>query len=73
MKNAMTGLTIPAWLRRLGIGGFAFFLAKGLLWLTVPYLAAGLRATKPQIAAKAAPTSASYFFCRKVIPVTTPA
>lgn len=25
-----------AWLKRLGMGGFLFFLAKGLLWLTVP-------------------------------------
>jgi hypothetical protein len=30
---------IPAWLRRLGLGGFVFFLVKGVLWLTVPYLA----------------------------------
>ena len=40
MKYAMTARTPPAWLRRLGLGGVAFFLAKGLLWLTVPYLAA---------------------------------
>jgi hypothetical protein len=33
---------VPAaqdWLRRLGAVGFLFFLAKGLLWLTLPYLA----------------------------------
>lgn len=24
------------WLKRLGIGGFLFFLIKGLLWLAVP-------------------------------------
>jgi hypothetical protein len=30
---------LPAWLRRLGFAGFLFFLAKGLLWLTVPCLA----------------------------------
>ena len=30
---------LPAWLRRVGLGGFVFFLVKGLLWLTVPYLA----------------------------------
>lgn len=24
------------WLKRIGIGGFLFFLIKGLLWLTVP-------------------------------------
>jgi hypothetical protein len=29
-----------AWLRRLGLGGFMFFLAKGLLWLTVPAMLA---------------------------------
>lgn len=28
------------WLRRLGFAGFLFFLAKGLLWLTVPLLLA---------------------------------
>lgn len=39
MKHATTALTLPPWLRRLGLGGFAFFLAKGLLWLAVPYLA----------------------------------
>ncbi len=26
----------PAWLRRLGVGGFLFFFIKGMLWLTVP-------------------------------------
>jgi hypothetical protein len=26
----------PAWLKRLGAGGFLFFLIKGLLWLLVP-------------------------------------
>lgn len=26
----------PAWLKRLGVGGFLFFLVKGLLWLMVP-------------------------------------
>jgi hypothetical protein len=29
-----------AWLGRFGIGGFLFFLVKGLLWLTVPALLA---------------------------------
>lgn len=24
------------WLKRLGVGGFLFFLVKGLLWLAVP-------------------------------------
>ena len=40
MKNTLTALSLPTWLRRVEVGGFAFFLAKGLLWLTVPYLAA---------------------------------
>jgi hypothetical protein len=26
----------PAWLKRLGVGGFLFFLIKGVLWLLVP-------------------------------------
>ncbi len=30
----------PAWLKQLGVGGFMFFLIKGLLWLTVPALLA---------------------------------
>lgn len=30
----------PAWLKRLGLGGFWFFFAKGLLWLLVPALLA---------------------------------
>ena len=30
----------PAWLKRLGVGGFLFFLIKGVLWLTVPALLA---------------------------------
>lgn len=29
-----------AWMKRLGFWGFLFFLAKGLLWLIVPYLVA---------------------------------
>jgi len=32
-------LAVPGWLRRFGLAGFAFFLAKGMLWLTLPYLA----------------------------------
>jgi hypothetical protein len=28
------------WVERLGVIGFAFFLVKGLLWLTVPALIA---------------------------------
>lgn len=31
---------IPTWLRRVGLIGFTFFLVKGLLWLTIPTLAA---------------------------------
>ena len=39
--KTMYGTTVqpryqPAWLKRLGVGGFLFFLIKGLLWLTVP-------------------------------------
>jgi hypothetical protein len=30
------------WVQRLGVAGFAFFLIKGLLWLTVPALLAYL-------------------------------
>lgn len=30
--------TISQWLKRLGLAGFLFFLAKGLLWLSVPVL-----------------------------------
>lgn len=26
----------PGWLKRLGVGGFLFFLIKGLLWLVAP-------------------------------------
>jgi hypothetical protein len=33
---------LPAWLRRLGLAGFMFFLLKGIAWLAVPYLAASL-------------------------------
>ena len=31
--------TAASWLKRLGLGGFLFFFAKGLLWLALPYLA----------------------------------
>jgi hypothetical protein len=30
---------VPAWLRRIGLAGFCFFLLKGMLWLTLPFLA----------------------------------
>jgi hypothetical protein len=30
------------WVQRLGVAGFAFFLIKGLLWLTLPALFAYL-------------------------------
>ena len=30
------------WLKRLGFGGFMFFLIKGLLWLAIPALLAWL-------------------------------
>lgn len=29
---------MPVWLKRLGLAGFLFFLAKGLLWLALPTL-----------------------------------
>lgn len=32
-----------AWRRRVGAAGFVFFLAKGLLWLALPLLAAAMR------------------------------
>lgn len=31
-----------SWLKRLGVGGFVFFLLKGLLWLLLPSLLAYL-------------------------------
>lgn len=37
----------PAWLRRIGIYGFLFFFAKGLLWLTVPALLVMFQAYGP--------------------------
>lgn len=27
---------LPVWLRRIGAGGFLFFLIKGLVWLVLP-------------------------------------
>lgn len=33
-------IRIPAWLGRLGVVGFLFFLVKGLLWLAIPALIA---------------------------------
>ncbi len=30
---------LSSWLKRFGAAGFAFFLLKGLLWLSVPWLA----------------------------------
>jgi hypothetical protein len=31
-----------SWLKRLGFGGFMFFLIKGLLWLSIPAVLAWL-------------------------------
>jgi len=31
---------MKAWLRRVGIIGFAFFFLKGMLWLVVPFMIA---------------------------------
>lgn len=38
MKQAQGALIQrqPTWMKRLGAGGFLFFLIKGLLWLMVP-------------------------------------
>jgi hypothetical protein len=37
MNQALAQPLLPrAWLKRLGVGGFLFFLVKGLLWLLVP-------------------------------------
>ena len=33
-------MQFPTWIKRLGLWGFLFFLAKGLLWLLVPALIA---------------------------------
>lgn len=38
-KPSRLSLACP-WLKRLGVAGFMFFLAKGLLWLMVPGLLA---------------------------------
>lgn len=38
-KSSRLSLACP-WLKRLGMVGFVFFLAKGLLWLLVPGLLA---------------------------------
>lgn len=32
--------TRQVWLKKLGLGGFLFFLLKGLLWLTLPAMLA---------------------------------
>jgi hypothetical protein len=32
-----------SWSHRAGMAGFAFFLAKGLLWLAAPFLIAAFR------------------------------
>ena len=39
-ETSPTGGRVRQWLRRLGLVGFVFFTAKGLLWLIVPYLIA---------------------------------
>jgi hypothetical protein len=39
MHGTLASPRLPsAWLKRLGVGGFLFFLVKGLLWLLVPAL-----------------------------------
>jgi len=32
-QNEFVTVTSPNWLQRIGIAGFIFFLAKGLLWI----------------------------------------
>lgn len=39
-KIPSRGGRLMVWLKRLGVGGFVFFLVKGLLWLLVPYIIA---------------------------------
>jgi len=39
-KGARAGFT---WLKRLGMASFVFFLAKGLLWLLIPFAIVALR------------------------------
>jgi hypothetical protein len=31
---------VMAWIKKIGVAGFFFFLIKGLLWLIIPYLLA---------------------------------
>lgn len=40
-RHRRLNLVCP-WLKRIGLAGFFFFLAKGLLWLLVPSLLAYL-------------------------------
>jgi hypothetical protein len=41
MKNQSTSPSrLVLWLKRIGIGGFLFFLIKGLIWLAIFYYAA---------------------------------
>jgi hypothetical protein len=41
MKNQTTSSSkLILWLKRIGIGGFLFFLIKGLIWLAIFYWAA---------------------------------
>ena len=40
--QTLTVICLPNWLRKLGLAGFCFFLAKGLLWLSLPWLASFL-------------------------------
>jgi len=36
---AYSDMKTATWIKRIGFGGFLFFLVKGLLWLIVPALA----------------------------------
>lgn len=37
--NQRISFSATGWARRLGLAGFAFFFAKGMLWLFLPILA----------------------------------
>jgi hypothetical protein len=39
LKITTPSFRLPAWLQRMGLAGFSFFLVKGLIWLSLPYFA----------------------------------
>lgn len=38
MTDRAVGSTVVKWVKKVGVIGFLFFLAKGLLWLLIPFL-----------------------------------